>query len=140
MSSAIRTGLCAGSTSPQLSEFDLLRLHPEIEIEHDGVGRDLLTFDVEVVLGEPDAIVTMGVHVADLFRQLTEHLLIEIGAASCHTFFNVREAADRRQIERTYFHVCSPLGGDEWAPFPGSDCRRLPWMRGDAMKGLRWIA
>jgi hypothetical protein len=92
----------------ELADIDALGLHAEVEVEHDRVGRHLLAFDMEVMLGEADAVVTVFVHVADLLGQLAEHVLVEVGTAPGHAFLDIGKATDGRQIKCANFHTALP--------------------------------
>lgn len=95
----------AGQDQAALADAQVLRLHAEEEVEHDRVGRDFLALDMEVVLGERDAVVAVLVEVAGLLGEMAEHVLVEIGTAAGHALFELCLAADGRQVKDADFHA-----------------------------------
>ena len=88
----------------ELADADALGLHGDVEVEQDGIVRDLEALDVEVVLGEADRVVAEVVGEPALLRQLAQHLLVEVGRAARHAGLDLGLAAERRQIEQRDLH------------------------------------
>ncbi len=95
MSSATRSGFCDGNTM-QLADAQPLGLHRDVQVEQDGVVRQLEAFDVKVMLGETDRIVAEVVGEARLSRDVVQHLIVEMSLQSDAPLFDFGFAADRR--------------------------------------------
>ena len=93
-----------GQHAAELPEFHVLRLHSEVEIENDRIRRDLLAFDMEMMLGESGAVITVFIHIADLFADLAQHLFVQIRAFARHALEDVFFASNGREIKCTDFH------------------------------------
>jgi hypothetical protein len=98
-----------GQHDPQLADADALGLHREVKVEQHRVVGQLETLDVEMVLGEADRVVAKLVGQADLFGQLAQHPLVEVGAHTGHALLDLGAAANAGQVEDRGFHSCPPL-------------------------------
>ena len=88
----------------QLPHPNSLRLHRQIQIEHDRVGRELEALDMEMVLGETDRVVTKRVARLGELAQIREHLLVQLGPQPRHPLLDILARAHRREEEEGNLH------------------------------------
>jgi len=62
----------------ELADAEPLGLHRDVQVEQDGIVRELKAFDVKVMLGETDRIVAEVVGEARLPREVVQHLIVEM--------------------------------------------------------------
>ena len=99
----------AGEDQAELSQPDVLGLHAEIQVEHEGIGRNLFAFDMEVVFGKANAIVAVRIEILSLFGQIAQHALVQVCPPTSHTCLQLTLIANRGKIENTEFHKSSLL-------------------------------
>ena len=92
----------------ELADLDLLGVGCYVSIEQQGVGGQLEALDVEVVLGEADAVVAQFFGEAGLLDDFMEHPLVEIVPGTGHTLLQFRAAANGGQHEGVKLHQITP--------------------------------
>ena len=98
-------GILTRQYESQLTQADVLGLHAEIHVEQNGVGRNLFSLNMEVVLGEANAIIAVCVEILGLLSKIAQHTLIQIGPPTGHTFLKFRLIANGGKIENAKFHT-----------------------------------
>ena len=110
-----------GQHDAELADADALGLHRQVEVEHDRVGRELETLNVEVVLGEADRVVTERVAGLGERTEVGQHVLVQLGPQPGHPLLNVLARPHRGEEEEGNLHdallVCS------WSARASAVCR-----------------
>ena len=88
----------------QLPHPNPLRLHRQIQVEHDRIRRELEALDMEMVLGETDRVVTERVARLGELAQIREHLLVQLGPQPRHPLLDVLARPHRREEEEGNLH------------------------------------
>ena len=91
--------VCRRQHDAELADPDAPGLHREVEIEQHRVLGDLESFDMEMMLGEADGVVSEFIGQFDLLGQLPQHALVQLGTHSGHSALDLGAAADAREIE-----------------------------------------
>ena len=98
--------VCRRQNDAELADPDAFCLHREIQIEQHRVVRDLETFDVEVMLGKADQVVTEIVGEPYLRRDFAQHPLVKLGPHASEPRFYFGAVAEGRKIEQRRLHAC----------------------------------
>jgi hypothetical protein len=97
-------GIGGGQHDAQLADAHALGLHGRVEVPEHGIGRALEPLDVEVVLGEADALVAEVVGQAHDVAHLAERALVQVRILPRHAAAELGRLADGREHEEVEFH------------------------------------